>query len=166
MLALSKKNNDLKIYAENEKRKKNESIHVNALHFPILSEDFIRKLAYGVYQLKQAKNYTKEQPSGSYIQYLSSLKRKKSDKNKVKITELVATNIQHFYRVRYYTKYIKSGWYYDCKTGARVVGTSAHVASVLQHFGVAKNEPKLLHKTAASTYEKLFLDASSIKIRL
>lgn len=50
------------------KKKNNESVDVNTLKFHVLSEDYIRALTFGLYQLKQSKSYTREHLSndGSY----------------------------------------------------------------------------------------------------
>lgn len=37
-----------------------------------------------------------------------------------------------------------SGWYCDCKVGAKTVGCCAHVASVLWYLGYARNHPYTL----------------------
>lgn len=62
MLNLVKKQNDLKKYLESHKRQyqNNVSTDIKSISFPELTVDFIRNLTFGVYQLKQAKSYTKD----------------------------------------------------------------------------------------------------------
>ena len=42
------------------KKSTNVSCDINSLNFPQLTEDYIRQLTFGVYQLKQARSYTRE----------------------------------------------------------------------------------------------------------
>ena len=62
MKKISKNSNDLKKLIENNKRvkKANLSFDLEKSNFPILTEEYIRNLTFGIYQLKQAKSYTHE----------------------------------------------------------------------------------------------------------
>ena len=62
MLALKNKSNDLKNQVENNKRlnRSNVSTGVLNLNFPAISQEKIRELTLGVYQMKQAKYYNSE----------------------------------------------------------------------------------------------------------
>ena len=62
MLALKNKSNDLKNQVENNKRlnRSNVSTGVLNLNFPAISQEKIRELTLGVYQMKQAKSYNSE----------------------------------------------------------------------------------------------------------
>lgn len=169
MLEKSKKTNDLKAYAEQNKRKnkKNESINENALNFPILTEDYIREITFGVYQLKQAKSYSREHlnQDGSYtFEFI----KEKPNLIRVKLNSRHLPQTIYNTFIEFDTKPNSSkpitSWYCDCKAGARVVGTCAHVASVIWYLGVARNRPEQLKNDSASNYEKLCQDASSIKI--
>ena len=61
MIEKSQNSNVLKDKVLNLKRKssKNISWNTDSFNFPKLSDSFIRDLTFGVYQIKQAKSYTK-----------------------------------------------------------------------------------------------------------
>ena len=163
MKALSKNSNDLQSIVENNRRNthKNQSVDAESLNFPKLSEDFIRSLTFGVYQLKQSKSYTQEHlnDNGEYefefIDYDEGIIR-------------VKINSRHKSQTIYNTfiKYNKSlnspidGWYCDCRAGARVAGCCAHVASIIWFLGVGLYDKKLLKIRPSGYYYDLCKNAS------
>ncbi len=157
MLKRVKLNNELKnkVQKYQRKSKKNQTVDFESLNFPILTEDYIRKLAFGIYQLKQAQSYTREHSEGLYeFEFVPE------EKNLVK----VKLNSRHLSSTIYTIfiefdkndskEHIKS-WCCDCKSGLRTVGCCAHVASVMWYLGVAKNKTNLI-KLIFSTYLTTF----------
>ena len=168
MKALSKNSNDLQILVENNRRKKqkNQRVDAESLNFPKLSEDFIRNLTFGVYQLKQSKSYTQEHlnDDGEYeyefIDYEKEILRVKIN-SRHKSQTIYNTFIK-------YSSDINSpigGWYCDCRAGARVVGCCAHVASIIWFLGVGLYNSKLLKITRSGFYQNLCIDASERNIK-
>ncbi|CAF1652082.1 unnamed protein product, partial [Didymodactylos carnosus] len=162
--------NNLKLLVQKEKKlnKAARSIDVKKLCFPILSENYIRELTFGVYQIKQAKSYTSEHldQNGNYMfQFVLMLP------NLIQIrlqSRFASKKIHNIYiefvrqtsnRNNQQLEPIKS-WYCDCKAGARVVGTCAHVASVLWYLGVAIHDPEMLKERKCDKFMSLCQDAS------
>ena len=148
MLALAKKPNNLETRIVNENLNQKKTIWSKldsadtALDFPILSENDIRNLTLGIYQLKQAKSYTYEHinESGDYSVSVSNI-----------IPGLLRAQLQsrHVSSKKYfvYVQYdnclngcnkIKA-WYCQCRTGARTVGMCAHIASLIWYLGYARH---------------------------
>jgi hypothetical protein len=106
--------------------------------FPILSLDDLRTLTLGIYQVKQAENYTREhlKDGGSYevmvCHDFPNLLR-------VKIQSRHSRNTLHTLWIKYDSEKEDveaiCGWYCTCKWGARMVGCCAHVSSVLWFLG-------------------------------
>ena len=104
-----------------------------SVEFPVLSEDYLRTITFGTYQLKQAKCYAGEHvdEDGSYDIFVSS-----DDTNilQAKIQSRHVTSKQYYMWIQYNledeTDPIVS-WYCQCKAGARLVGCCAHIASVM-----------------------------------
>ena len=112
--------------------------------FPVLKEQSLRDITLGVYQLKLAKSYTQEHldDDGSYEILINS------DINGTLHARLQS---RHTSSLKYqlwieHTEDRIVSWYCKCKAGARVVGTCAHVASVLWYLGLARHDDTLLNK--------------------
>ncbi|CAF0897962.1 unnamed protein product [Brachionus calyciflorus] len=52
------------------------------------------------------------------------------------------------------------GWYCTCKNRARVVGTCAHVTSVIWFLGYARENPEVLKPTSSDTYSQFCFDSA------
>ncbi|XP_060085720.1 uncharacterized protein LOC132565127 [Ylistrum balloti] len=145
MLHLSRKQNSLWERIEREglfnrpsKWQKMET--TTDIIFPVLTEEDLRNLTLGVYQLKLARSYTQEHMSetGGYEVSIC-----KVDAN------LINAKIQsrHF-SSKLYQLWVSfddcnvQGWYCSCRAGARVVGTCSHVASILWYMGFARHLDK------------------------
>ncbi|MCG7879800.1 MAG: transposase family protein, partial [Candidatus Thiodiazotropha endolucinida] len=108
--------------------------------FPELTEDELRDLTMGVYQLKQAKAYTDEHfdENGSY----EIMTHKEEDGVlKAQIRSRHTSNKTYNMWIEY-TQGLNPiiGWYCGCRSGARTVGCCAHVASVLWYLGYYRTE--------------------------
>ncbi|XP_033726042.1 uncharacterized protein LOC117315788 [Pecten maximus] len=105
--------------------------------FPSMSEEDIRNLTIGVYQVKLARSYTSEHLSedGDYTIMVND-----------EVNGMLRARIQsrHTSAKKYllwieYSPAVVLGWFCQCKTGARVVGTCAHVSAVVWYLGYARH---------------------------
>ena len=105
--------------------------------FPALSLDSLRHITMGVYQLKQAPKYTAEHiaEDGDYCMQVC---KELPNLLRVQIQSRHSNSTMHNLWVQYECDSI-SGWYCTCKSGARVVGTCAHIASVLWYLGYQRH---------------------------
>ncbi|XP_033725099.1 uncharacterized protein LOC117315068 [Pecten maximus] len=143
MRVLAKEKNQLKDRVANENLarrsgswKKMDADHV-ATNFPSLSEEDLRNITLGVYQLKLARSYTQEHldDNGDYIIMIDD-----------SVSNIVRVQIQsrHTSAKRYlswieYDEVVVKSWYCQCRAGARVVGACAHVSSILWYLGFARH---------------------------
>ncbi|XP_053391975.1 uncharacterized protein LOC128554692 [Mercenaria mercenaria] len=159
--------NQLQVYLEENEFVSKRVVYRSALEYdlaelPRLTLNELREVTFGVYQLKQAQNYTYEHynENGDYI--IECLK------TNPKILK-VSIQSRHTGTLKYATwiqfgsadeeEKIK-GWYCKCKAGARVVGCCAHLASILWHISIERFEKKV--KVSMNEKSKL-KDAGSIK---
>ena len=172
MLVLSKQNN---LLMENVKSNGWDKMRANwkvindvSLSFPCLDEEDLRNITLGVYQLKLAKSYSEEHlnPEGEYQVFVSGIKE-----------GLLMGKIQsrHTSQKQYklwveYNDYSVRGWYCQCRAGARVVGTCAHISSVIWYLGFARHKNIAFHsetgwskylRDAKDTPEPQILDTNS-----
>ena len=111
-----------------------------ASDFPSLSEDELRNITLGIYQLKMARSYTYEHlQNGDYVLMIDD-----------SITGVLRVSIQsrHTSAKKYlvwveYDEVLVKSWYCQCKAGARVVGACAHVSSILWYLGYARRLDKI-----------------------
>ena len=128
--------------------------------FPKLSEDELRDLTLGVYQIKQAKSNTQDHltTDGKY-----EFSIHKEDTNSIHIKILSCHTSSKAYLLWISYGYIGgadsiTGWYYLCKAGARTVSCCAHIASVLWYLGYQRH---CIDATATSiNHKEHFLKAA------
>ena len=109
-------------------------------NFSDLTEDELRDLTKGIYQLKQVQSYTDEHfdENGSY-----EIMAHKEEDGVLK-TQISSRHISN----KAYNLWDEctqglnpiTGWYCGCRSGARSVGCCAYVASVLWYLGYYGNE--------------------------
>ncbi|XP_061171659.1 uncharacterized protein LOC133181135 [Saccostrea echinata] len=124
-------------FTVNSKSWKSIDAHDAVLDFPVLSEDEVRQLIFGVYQIRQANSYVREHTeNGQYNIDVSEIE-----------TGLIHTRIQSRHRnstlYNLWIKYTTSsvcGWYCQCKSGARTVGCCAHVCRVIWYLGYSRRQ--------------------------
>ena len=162
MLNLADQNNQLKAKIEQIGKEKSKKINdVTQIKFPRITEDYIRQLTFGVYQLKQAKSYNKEQidENGLYKYQFIGL-----EKNIIK----VRIHSRHSGSL-VYSCFIElnindennpiNAWYCSCKCGSRVVGTCAHITSVIWYLVIGQHDKSFLEKKRADLFIDFCLDA-------
>ncbi|XP_076085751.1 uncharacterized protein LOC143056545 [Mytilus galloprovincialis] len=130
----------------------------SAPSFPRLSEEDIRNITVGVYQLKLAPSYTREHldDDGNYEVFTCDHEE-----------NLLCAKIQsrHIsskcYRV--WVKYDDIsvvGWYCQCKAGSRVVGTCSHVTALIWYLGIGKYTDNIFEN--CRDWSKYLLDARNL----
>ena len=145
MMVLAKSSNTLqgKVFKHSWDKKRviwkkiNDS---NLEDFPELTENELRDLTMGIYQLKQAESYTDEHfdDNGLY-----EIMTHKEEDNIIK-----AQIRSRHTSSKTYTLWIEynqglnpiTGWYCGCRSGARTVGCCAHIASVLWYLGYNRHQ--------------------------
>lgn len=120
------------------------------IDFPVLNMDYLTELTIGIYQLKLAPAYVQDQQA-------------RDDNNEFHIN--LHRNEPGFLHCRFYSRFRNqtryqlwiqynvgnnnvhdepiTGYYCTCKTGARTLGTCAHIASVLWYLGYARHQPNI-----------------------
>ena len=106
--------------------------------FPRLTEDEIRGLTLGVYQLKMAKLYTQEHVDehGAYEIFINN------DDPFLLCAKLNSRHIstkEYKLFIEYELSSVKS-WYCTCRAGARVVGMCSHCAAVVWFLAYARHQ--------------------------
>lgn len=167
MKSLSNKNNDLKKVADefSNRISKKKLIDPLTLKFPFLTYSYLEELTIGTFQLKNVESYTFQHTNedGDYqCEYF--LVDEKYLRVKLESRHLSRTvyNVWINFTLEKDEDPIK-GWYCNCKNGARVVGTCAHVASVLWFIGFARNNPECLKPKESDMFFQYCFDAGSIE---
>lgn len=106
---------------------------IDTLDFPHLSEEELLNLTVGVYQLKLAKSYTAEHRNDDG-DYSIMVNHDIPDVLRVRIQSRHTSSKQYLLWIEHSSGAV-TGWYCQCRAGARVVGVCAHVASVLWYLG-------------------------------
>jgi hypothetical protein len=127
--------------------------------FPRLSIDQLRELTLGVYQLKQARSYTQEHFSqdGSYELLLH---KQCEGVLRVKIQSRHTQSKSYNLWIGYDDTEV-TGWYCQCRSGARIIGCCAHTASVLWYLGYQRHLNELFDGPADGL-ERHLHDASDL----
>lgn len=136
MLHLSKQKNELQAKVEESNLDKRSSVNWDPLEgdnsvqdFPVMSEEDLRNLTLGIYQIKQAKSYTREHfdSEGEYQIFLHKIE---DGLLHIKLQSRHTSAKKYDLWIQYNDMNI-IGWYCKCKAGARVVGMCSHIASVV-----------------------------------
>ena len=153
---------------------KNKKLDPLTISFPVLTEEYIEALTFGVYQLKQARSYTFEHldENGNYMFEIYE----EVDTFGVEKIVHIKLNSRHQSQTKHdawihYNPNLKLtegqnpilNWYCTCKTGARIFGMCAHIVSVLWFLGYARYNLNLNSKRKCDLFLKLCLDASRAK---
>ncbi|CAF0967090.1 unnamed protein product [Didymodactylos carnosus] len=135
------------------------------LEFPILTESQIRKLTFGIFQLKRARSYAEEYASSTDLTNLSIKYAVQVCKTKPDLCRVIPKSA-HSKRKTYYPtiRFSKSkvvGWYCQCPIGSRVVGCCSHVASAIWFLGFERWQS---HQRVQSSGSHLLNASDSIQI--
>lgn len=128
--------------------------------FPVLPEEFVRDITFGVYQANLARSYIQDT-------------FQREDNDELHVETLVNQNLlpePGFVRIRVWSRHATRtryqlfihyhpnghadaapirGYYCTCKTGARTLGTCVHVASVIWYLGYARHEENVQYPSQA-----------------
>lgn len=117
--------------------------------FPKLTENELRFITLGSYQIKQAKSYTQEHLASDGM-YKLFIHKESTDILRVRIQSRHITSKQYNLWIQY-TIGINpiTGWYCQCKTGVRTVGCCAHIASVLWYLGYFRNSGEVISRLSS-----------------
>ncbi|XP_033730151.1 uncharacterized protein LOC117319467 [Pecten maximus] len=128
-----------------------------SLNFPVLTEEDLRNLTLGVYQIKLARGYTKEHlnDTGGYEVFVCKVE---SNIISAKIQSRHVSSKVHQLWIMF-DECTVQGWYCKCRTGARTVGSCAHVASVIWYLGFARHSDIEFH--LGKDWSQYLLDAAS-----
>lgn len=144
LLQRSREDNTLKLIVDNENllRRHGRFVNLENNHvpdFPRLTLEYLRDLTVGTYQLKLAPSYIqdttqREQNNDLQIDMANQL----ANTIRLRIWSRFQNRVKHQIWIEYHQEI--TGYYCTCKSGARTVGTCAHVASVLWFLGYSRYE--------------------------
>ena len=104
--------------------------------FPILTDEQLRSITCGVYQLKLSPSYIQEYVEGDSV---IQVHREDSHLLCVKIQSRHISSKQYKLWIKYSSTAILS-WYCKCRAGARVVGVCSHIAAVVWYLSSARHD--------------------------
>lgn len=109
-------------------------------NFPELTENELRDLTMGIYQLKQAQSYTDEHfdENGQY-EIMTHKEEEGILKAQIRSRHTSSKTYSLWVEFSQGLNPI-SGWYCGCRSGARTVGCCAHIASVLWYLGYLRHQ--------------------------
>lgn len=110
--------------------------------FPSMTEEELRNITIGVYQLKMAKHYTQEHMSEDGC-FNIILNEDVQGILRAQVQSRHTSSRKYWMWVEYSPAVVKS-WYCQCRAGARVVGTCSHVATLLWYLGCARHSVNIL----------------------
>lgn len=140
MLELSKQSNILKSEIEcgNLERQRKVWVEMSEAEmedFPRLSEEALRALTCGVYQIKLSPGYIQEHLDGNSQIHVH---REQRGLIHVRIQSRHISSKQYMLWLKYNTSEI-AAWYCKCRAGARVVGMCAHCAAIIWYLSYARH---------------------------
>ncbi|CAF4547048.1 unnamed protein product, partial [Rotaria socialis] len=102
--------------------------------FPIMTQEDLGDLTFGVFQLKRARSYAEERCSTTNLtsDVAYSVHRCKIIPNLIRIpTQSAHSNRVTYHPTIHFTDQAILGWWCDCFTGARFLGCCSHIASAI-----------------------------------
>lgn len=129
--------------------------------FPQLNKTELRDLTMGVYQIRQAKSYSKEHQSDAG-KYEIMVNKEQDGVLKAQIRSRHTTSRTYNLWIEHNTGLNPiTGWFCTCKSGARVVGCCAHIASVLWYLGFERHQPATKTSKTHDKYMDSLTDAAA-----
>lgn len=115
----------------------------------------------GVYQIRQAKSYSKEHQSDAG-KYKIMVNKEQDGVLKAQIRSRHTTSRTYNLWIEHNTGLNPiTGWFCTCKSGARVVGCCAHIASVLWYLGFERHQPATKTSKTHDKYMDSLTDAAA-----
>lgn len=124
-------------------------------NFPSLTENSLRDLTFGVYQLKQAPAYVDQHLTKGGLSVM--VNQAANDLIHVRIQSRHISSKLYNIWIEYGTSV--TGWYCECKVGARTIGCCAHIAAVLWYLGYARHQ---LYSPIQDRLTENLYDASAV----
>ena len=124
--------------------------------FPRLTEDQLRAVTCGVYQLKISPGYIQEHLQGDAE---ISIHRDDPGLMRVRLRSRHVSAKQYTLWLRYDSSQV-TGWYCKCKAGARVVGMCAHCAAVIWYLAYARQ--RLSNTPGVKDWSQFLEDAAEV----
>ncbi|WAR27442.1 hypothetical protein MAR_013146 [Mya arenaria] len=140
MLQLATQENSLKTEIEESNLDKSRAVWVpvsdtDLEDFPRLTEDILRTLTCGVYQLKLCPGYIQEHIEGDED---ICVHKERSGLIRVRLQSRHVSAKQYNLWIKF-NNYEILGWYCKCRSGSRIVGMCAHCAAVIWYLGYGKH---------------------------
>lgn len=126
--------NSLRKYVEDKNLARGKAqwipIEESSFSFPKLTEEQLRSITCGIYQLKLSPSYIQE-----YIEGDSEICLHKENDHliRVRIQSRHISSKKYLVWIKYSEDNVES-WYCTCRAGARVVGVCAHIAAILWYL--------------------------------
>lgn len=159
MRYLSTKVNSLKTFVEEnclDKKSVKWEVATDSLEFPNISEDDIRNLTCGVYQLKLCPSYIQEYLEGDVDILVHS---EFHGLIRVKLQSRHVSSRQYLLWIQFSESDI-TAWYCRCRAGARVVGVCSHVAAVIWFLAVGRHNREAI--SSIQDWSEFVTDAAVI----
>ncbi|CAF3548310.1 unnamed protein product [Rotaria socialis] len=126
--------------------------------FPSLTEDDVRNLTFGSYQIKMAKSYIVDHLQQSDIneeqlEFVVELCGEHDDLVRARFQSRHSNRKKYIATVRFNEKNEQpiTGWFCTCSVGGREVGMCSHITALLWHIGVERAMvPTSTHPLSAS----------------
>lgn len=108
--------------------------------FPFLSEDYLRSITFGVYQLSQAPYYADQHLKDGELDIKVNKTSNEYIRGKIQSRHTSSKTYFLWIKIKLDVPHNPLvGWYCECKAGARMVGCCAHVAAVIWFLGNGKH---------------------------
>ncbi|XP_061170430.1 uncharacterized protein LOC133179753 [Saccostrea echinata] len=131
-------------YRTNSKLWKSIDARDAAINFPALSEEDVRQLTFGTYQIRQANSYIREHIDETG-QYAIDVSYVESDLIHCRIQSRHTSSTLYNLWIRFTISAVTS-WYCQCKSGARTLGCCAHICSVIWYLGYHRHQCNKIEK--------------------
>ena len=128
--------------------------------FPRLSDDYLRSITFGVYQLSQAPHYADQHLSDGELDI--KVNKTSPDYIRGKIQSRHTSARKYFLWIKINQDNLQDpvvGWYCECKAGARTVGCCAHVGTIIWYLGKGKHSE---YKPKSDTFSTTVKDAAVV----
>ena len=108
------------------------------ISFPHLTDEQLRSLTFGVYQLKLCSSYIQEYVEGDST---ICVHKDNDDLIRVRIQSRHVSSKKYLLWIKFSESEVVA-WYCMCRAGARVVGVCAHIAAVVWYLSGEKEKER------------------------
>lgn len=136
-------------YRANSKSWKRIDAHDAAVNFPTLSEEDVRQLTFGTYQIRQANSYIREHVDETG-QYAIDVSQMESDLIHCRLQSRHSSSTLYNLWIKF-TDCAVTSWYCQCKSGARTLGCCSHICSVIWYLGCYRHNCNVIETRGYET---------------